>query len=109
MTERKDATYLLTEPEFWGVHLWQVTRLQNAEGTEEDCDGAIGIATEAMEGFYIGELRSELEWPSFHIPLCSGFSFLITYENWPEDYGITYRVLNLERSIDIRVCEIGGH
>ncbi|MFL5243019.1 MAG: hypothetical protein ACJ8FY_13005 [Gemmataceae bacterium] len=109
MTQRKDATHLLTEPKFWGAHLWQITKLQNLDDTEEDFDRALGISTDGIESLWIRELTTELEWPSFHIPLCSGFSFLVTYENWPEDHVITYRVLNSERSIDICVGNTCGH
>jgi hypothetical protein len=107
MTQRKDATHLLTEPKFWAAHLWQITRDQNLDDTEEDFDRALGISSDATLSFYKRELTSESEWPSFHISLCSGFSFLVTYENWPEDYTITYRVLNSERSIDICVGNTG--
>lgn len=109
MTQKKDATHLLTEPKFWGAHLWQITRDQNSDDTEEDFDRALGISTNAIEDFWRRELTSEVEWPSFHIPLCSGFSFQVEYENWPEDYVITYRVLNLDRSIDICVGNTCGH
>jgi hypothetical protein len=89
--------------------LWQVTVLQNSDGTAQDFDRALGISTEAIESFWVRELTSEIEWPSFHIPLCCGFSFLVEYENWPEDHVISYRVLNSDRSIDICVGNTCGH
>jgi hypothetical protein len=105
--KRRYPTYLQSQS-FWGAHLWQITRDQNLDDTEEDFDRALGISADEIDSFYMRELTNELEWPSFHIPLCSGFSFLVTYENWPEDYTITYRVLNSDRSINICVGNTGG-
>jgi hypothetical protein len=109
MTHRKDPTLLLTEPKFWAAHLWQITRDQNSDDTEEDFDRALGISSDATVSFYKRELTSESEWPSFHIPLCAGFSFLVEYENWPGDHVITYRILNSDRSVNICVGNTGGH
>jgi hypothetical protein len=100
---------LTKQPAFWAAHLWNVTRGPLAGGDPEIADAAFGIATDAIEAFYLRELSNEQDWPYFHIPLHSGCAVEVEYANEPEDHQVVYRVYPKVAASPICVGKGGGH
>jgi hypothetical protein len=101
---------LLSQSEFWAVHLWQITKGPIASGDGNAViESALGVSSKDAQKYYSAELCSEDKWPYIHIALSNEYSAEVEWSNFPEDFEIHYQLCHPEWAKPIVVGVSTGH